>query len=71
MSYAIGIACGLLAILILCGFLYLRRKRVERSESSDLDIPAFLRSDGAGDDIEGNIKIPPDIVNIHPWGKTK
>lgn len=40
-------------------------------KSGDLDIPVFLRSEGASDNITDNIKINPDIVNIHPWGKTK
>lgn len=71
MNCTLGIFGILLAVLIGYLFLHIRRKRLKRIETSDLDIPAFLRRDGASDNIAGNIKIHADIVNIHPWGKTK
>lgn len=71
MNFTLGIFGIFLAVLIGYLFLHIQRKRLERIETSDLDIPAFLRRDGASDNITDNIKIHPDIVNIHPWGKTE
>ena len=68
MNYTIAI--GILAAIFLCGcFLYVRRKRIERSSmNSDLDIPNFLRSDNAGNNTVGNSDFDPEI-RIHPWGR--
>lgn len=71
MDYTLGISSILLAVLAGGGLPYLYRQIVKRRERQNIDIPDFLRSDGAGDDIDSNIKIHPDIVNIHPWGKAK
>lgn len=39
-------------------------------KSGDLDIPDFLRREGAGNNTIGNSDFDPE-TRIHPWGKTK
>lgn len=70
MNYTIGISCILLAILILSGFLYVRRKRIKRSNSSDIDIPAFLRRENAGNNPVNSSDFD-HSTRIHPWGKAE
>lgn len=70
MSYTIGIACSLIAIVAYGVFLYVRRKRIERIDCSDLDIPAFLRRDYTPDNrIDGSDAYP--STSVHPWGSRK
>ena len=67
MNYPLGITCGFLAILALGGFMHVRRKRVKRLESSDIDIPSFLRRENAGDNPISDSEV--HTTRIHPWGK--
>jgi hypothetical protein len=48
MNYALALSCGIFGILAYGWFLYVRRKRIERFNSSHIDIPAFLRSENVG-----------------------
>jgi hypothetical protein len=69
MNYTFGIACGLLAIMVLGGFLYFRRKRIERLNRIYVEIPNFLR----GENAENNPDIDSEVhtIRIHPWGKAE
>lgn len=72
MSYTLGISCILFAVLLGGGLLYLYRQIVKRRERQNIEIPAFLRRENAGNstDVSNNSDIYP-TTRIHPWGKVK
>lgn len=49
MNHALGIAGFLLTVLLGYGLLCFRQERIKRREARNIDIPVFLRSEGAGD----------------------
>jgi len=55
-------------MLLLGGFLYFRRKRIERLNRIYVEIPDFLRGENAENNTIGNNDFDPEI-RIHPWGK--
>ena len=71
MSYIIYGSGILFAIFLFGVFLHVRRQRIKHSECTELDIPAFLRKDGA-DTRDVMLRISETDWNetsIHPWGK--